>query len=444
MINEERSLGLRLLSAAVLLFVSGTFAGAQNEVVLHRFHFNDGAYPVGALIADAQQNLYGVTSWGGSGLCTYYPLLQSGCGTIFQLTRTPGGGWKQTVVYDFQGGTDGAFPRAGLVFDQAGNLYGTTMGGGLSQACCGTVFELSPPVEQGGDWTETILYRFTAYTDGALPLGRLVFDQAGNLYGTAWAGGQTFDCCGTAFELSPPAQPGGTWTETTLHIFNTRPGDGYSPDAGLTFDQSGALYGTTYAGGKYNWGTVFRLRPPQSPDSRWIESIYSFKGGVDDASDPQGELVWVRGKLIGTASGGGENSAGTVFQITSSQGAITANILYTFSFGNFGASGFIGPGIVADSRLNLYGTVGLGGNGNCEDGDGCGIVFQLVPPTPPGGNWTENTLYEFQGGSDGEFPYGTLLLGGNWLLGLTTRGGGSPACNPAGFDGCGTVFAVRK
>ncbi|MGH9500679.1 MAG: choice-of-anchor tandem repeat GloVer-containing protein [Terriglobales bacterium] len=416
---------------------------AQNDIVLHRFHLGDGAYPMGALVADAQQNLYGVTSWGGKGNCTYQPRQRSGCGTVFELTRSDGGGWNQTILYEFQGATDGAFPRAGLVPDQAGNLYGTTMGGGLSQACCGTVFELSPPAQPGSDWTETVLYRFTAYTDGALPVGRLIFDQSGNLYGTAASGGQIYDCCGTVFELSPPAQPGSDWTETTLHVFHTQPGDGYSPYAGLTFDQSGALYGTTYGGGDSgSYGTVFRLRPPKQPEGRWSETIYSFRAGTNDGYAPEGDLIWVRGNLIGTTSGGGLYSSGTVFQISSSPSGITESILYNFQLGNI--TGAVNSGLIVDSADNLYGTTLVGGNGDCEDGLGCGMVFQLVHPSKPDGDWTENTIYEFQGGPDGIFPFGMLLQSGNWLLGTTAEGGGSQTCNPGGVDGCGTVFAVRK
>ncbi|MGB7584109.1 MAG: choice-of-anchor tandem repeat GloVer-containing protein [Terriglobales bacterium] len=441
MTYEREWLGLRGFGIALLLsFACTTFVAAENDVVLHRFHLSDGAYPQGTLIADAQQNLYGVTSYGGNGDCTVYPLLHSGCGTVFELTRSDGGAWQQTILYEFQGGSDGAFPGAALVFDQAGNLYGTTGGGGLSQACCGTVFELSPPAPPGGDWSEAILYRFTAYTDGAEPSGRLIFDQAGNLYGTAASGGETYDCCGTVFELSPPAT-GNDWNETTLHIFGSPQGytDGFSPSAGLTFNKSGALYGTTPSGGEFGWGTVFQLSPPRLPGGRWSESLYSFQGGTSDGYEPYGDLILVRGNLISTTSGGGLYSSGTVFQISSSPAGITESTLYNFQPGYNSDSG-----LVVDSAFNLYGTTLVGGDGNCKFDPSCGTVFQLVPP-PPGGAWTQNIIYEFQGGSDGGIPArSTPLLSGGWLLGVTAEGGGSEACNHDGVDGCGTVFAVRK
>jgi len=441
MSHGQRWIGFRNLSIAVLwFFACGTFTAAQNDIVLHRFHLSDGAYPVGALVADVQQNLYGVTNVGGNGDCTTYPLLRSGCGTVFELTRSAGGEWSETVLYQFQGGSDGAFPAAGLLFDQAGNLYGTTSGGGLSQACCGTVYELTHPAQPGAPWSETILYRFTAYTDGAEPRGRLIFDQAGNLYGTAYAGGQSFDCCGTVFELTPPVN-GGNWTETTLHIFRISSGDdGEGPTGGVTFDESGALYGTTLYGGDHGLGTVFRLRPPRAPGDPWTETFYSFQGGPADGYSPNGDLIWVRGSLVGTSAGGGTYYDGTVFQISP---RMRESVLYSFQTSN--VQGVVNSGLTVDSKLNLYGTLSVGGGGNCDSGLGCGTVFQLAPPSAPGGAWTENLLYAFQGGSDGFFPYNApLLLSGDWLLGLTVEGGGSEACNPGGLNGCGTAFAVRK
>jgi uncharacterized repeat protein (TIGR03803 family) len=159
--------------------------------------------------------------------------------------------WYEKVLHSFNGG-DGANPAAGLIFDAAGNLYGTTTGGGTSGY--GTVFELTPM--GGGGWTETILYSFGNGTDGAIPYAGLIFDAAGNLYGTTFGGGP-YGGAGTVFELTPTA--GGGWTETVLHSFNG--GDGANPVAGLIFDAAGNLYGTTTGGGTYGGGTAFELSP---------------------------------------------------------------------------------------------------------------------------------------------------------------------------------------
>jgi uncharacterized repeat protein (TIGR03803 family) len=166
--------------------------------------------------------------------------------------------WSETVLCRFTGGSDGAAPESNLTFDAAGNLYGTTAsGGGASHA--GTVFELAPPSTQGGAWTETVLYSFAGGSDGKSPVAGLVFDTAGNLYGTTFFGGTTN--AGTVFQLMPPATEGGAWTEKVLHTFG-RGNDGLDPQAGLIVDNRGALYGSTIT------GTVFKLAPPA-----WSEKV---------------------------------------------------------------------------------------------------------------------------------------------------------------------------
>ncbi len=207
----------------------------------------DGWIPSAGLIFDAAGNLYGTTGLGGT----------DGVGTVFELTRA-GGGWTEQVLYNF--GTDGAYPGGGLTFDSAGNLYGTTGEGGIH--ILGTVFELTPTV--GGGWTETVLHNFGSGTDGAYPGAGVTFDAAGNLYGTTQYGGTYNSCsggCGTVFELTPTA--GGGWTEQVLLNFNGT--GGANPYAGLIFDGAGNLYGTTQftydnCSGFY-CGTVFELMP---------------------------------------------------------------------------------------------------------------------------------------------------------------------------------------
>ena len=246
--GKTLSIGLRAVLAiiAATLFVTSTWATAQ-EKVLHNFNNNgtDGVSPQAGLIVDGAGNLYGTTSGGG----TY------NIGTVFELSPTADGGWMEKVLHNFNyNGTDGYFPSASLIFDKAGNLYSTTSYGGTYGY--GTVFELSP--KKGGDWTEKVLYSFDKNgTDGYGPGGGLIFDKAGNLYGTTFGGG-TYDL-GTAFELSLTGNGG--WTEWVLHSFNDNGTDGYSLMAGLIFDKAGNLYGTTDRGGAYNEGTVFKLTP---------------------------------------------------------------------------------------------------------------------------------------------------------------------------------------
>ena len=179
-------------------------------------------------------------------------ICQQGCGTVFELTPAAGGGWTDRVRHNFGNGTDGAFPDAGLIFDAAGNLYGTTNQGG-AYGHWGTVFELSrSPHAAGGGWTEKVLHSFGNGTDGIWPYAGLTLDALGNLYGTTTYGGTYND--GTVFELTPAA--GGGWTEKVLHNFNNDGADGWFPGAGLIFDAAGNLYGTTWYGGTHGQGTV--------------------------------------------------------------------------------------------------------------------------------------------------------------------------------------------
>jgi uncharacterized repeat protein (TIGR03803 family) len=221
------------------------------------------------------------------------------------------------VLYKLGGGT-----RGGVIFDQAGNLYGTTVGGGTAGA--GEVFKLSP--NGSGRWTETVLYSFKyGGTDGNTPMSGLIFDQAGNLYGTT-AGGGANGNYGTVFELTPNGD--GTWTETILHSFDVS--DGYEPYTGnLIFDQSGNLYGGTNLGGLYGNGVVFQLTP--NGDGTWTENVlYSFGA---EGSSPIASLIFdQKGNLYGTAFSGGTEGAGAAFQLTPNGGGTwTENVLHWFT-----------------------------------------------------------------------------------------------------------------
>jgi uncharacterized repeat protein (TIGR03803 family) len=403
--------GFVVILLFVGLFVGRGIASAPRERVIYSFQGGtDGTNPSTALITDQAGNLFGTTTEGGSGSCT------GGCGTVFELKPASNGSWTETVLYNFQGGNDGAAPAAGLVFDQAGNLYGTTIGGGPSLD--GTVFQL---MRSGTSWTETVVHRFTG-SDGAYPVDSLIFDDAGNLYGTTVFGGRFND--GTVFQLAPS---GGTWTESVLYDFTGR-NDGIDPEAGLILDQKGALYGTTIA------GNVFRLTPPASGDTKWsLKVIYAFDGGVNRGQLSAGTLLAGKnGVLYGTQKfGGGPANAGAVYQLTppaTHGGAWTETTIYRFTGGADGAYPF--AGVIADSAGNLYGTTS--GNGRANQG----TVFQLTPPASQGAAWTETTLHAFSGGSDGSGPGANLIVGKAGALYSTTAGGGS--------SGKGTIFKIVR
>jgi uncharacterized repeat protein (TIGR03803 family) len=220
------------------------------EKVLHNFgNGTDGSTPVAGLIMDASGNFYGTTYGGG----TY------GDGTVFELLPKTGGGWAEQVLYSFNNnGTDGYNPYAGVILDASGNLYGTTVSGGTYNG--GVVYELTPPGSGHTAWTETLLHNFNSgSTDDGFNLnGSLIFDTSGNLYGTTVYGGAHGS--GTVFELSPPAMGQTAWTETLLYSFANNP-DGAFPLGSLIFDASGNLYGMTEQGGAYGYGTVFKIVP---------------------------------------------------------------------------------------------------------------------------------------------------------------------------------------
>ena len=412
--QNTKSLLIATLSSAILIaavpFTCSAVVSGSSEKVLYSFSGgSDGANPAGALVADKAGNLYGTTSQGGSSNCT------AGCGIVFELTppATRGGMWSETVLCRFTGGSDGAAPESNLTFDAAGNLYGTTAGGG-GASHAGTVFELAPPSTKGGAWTEKVLYSFAGGSDGESPVAGLVLDAAGNLYGTTFFGGTTN--AGTVFQLMPPATEGGAWTEKVLHTFG-RGNDGLDPQAGLIVDNRGALYGTTIT------GTVFKLAPPA-----WSEKVlFNFTGGGSNGSWPCAPISR-QGSLYGlTRLGGSQSNTGTAFQLSpASGGAWTETTLYSFTGGDDGGEPC--GTLIFDQAGNLYGTAS--GNGQNIPG----TVFKLTPPSAPGGAWTETTLHKFGGSNDGLSPLAGVIFGKGGALYGTTSGGGS--------SGGGTVFTV--
>jgi uncharacterized repeat protein (TIGR03803 family) len=364
-----------------------------NETVIYLFRgqgVNDGGVPGGGLIIDAAGNLYGVTAYGGSGDCVVLGL-RAGCGTVYELSppKEKGGTWKKTILYSFPTAKQGYVPNGNLLFDSAGNLYGATIfGGGKGTTCdpfyqyCGAVFKLSPPKTKGGKWTEKVLHSFAGGTDGANPNGGLVLDSKGAIYGTTYAGGYEGGACGsggcgTVFELKTPTQKGGAWVRTTLHRFGAS--DGGGPTAGVIFDGTGNLYGTTVGGGARNspWGTVFQLAPHSN--GRWAERLlYTFQDD-NDGGAPRGGLVFdSMGNLYGTATGGGTVGNGTVFRLRPGAGGTWAfTAFYEFAVEPDGA--YPAGGLIFDGSGSLYGTTQRGGSSQACGNYGCGTVFEVSP-----------------------------------------------------------------
>lgn len=322
-------------------------------------------------------------------------------GTVFKIT--PAG--VETVLYSFSGGNYGDQPYSGLLEDSAGNLYGECIGGGKHQA--GTVFKIAP------DATETTLYAFTGKKDGLWPRLGLIADRKGNLYGTTNFGGHGGN--GTVFEIAPDG------TETTLYTF-TGGKDGAQPQAGL-LSIAGNFYGTTIEGGADNLGVVFEL--VKRKEGAYTEKVlYSFTGGTDGAYPAAPVIADSAGNLYGTTCDCG-NGFGNVFKLAPDG---TETTLYSFTGGSDGSQP--SDGLIADSKGNFYGTTQHGGI------DGYGVVFKLAP------NGTETVLHEFTGSpGDGEYPAGSLIKDGRYLYSTTTEGGTNNGCDQLT---CGTVFRIKE
>ena len=446
------------LLCTVALMLTIPASAEWNEKVLYSFQgVPDGQLPMGGVVFDSAGNLYGATGQGGATDCS--PL--GDCGTVFQLAppEKQGDPWSETVLYTFKGQqqSDGDAPSGGLLIDSQGSLYGVTAYGGAGncvllgiKAGCGTVYELSPPQQKGGAWTETVLYSFPTAKQGYVPNGDLVFDSASNLYGaTTFGGTKGTTCdgfyggqCGVVFELSP-SKKGGKWTEKVLHSFagianGQQTGDGANPNGGLVLDSKGSVYGTTYIGG-YNCphnsdqgcGTVFELKPPPTKRGAWTESqLHVFAAG-SDGGNPAGDLIFdAKGSLYGAAQGGSSSGGGIVYRLTAVDGGRwKKTVLHWFS--NSGPGAPI-AGLLFDSVGNLYGTTDGG------DGERGGTVFRLKPPRGNGGAWALDELYHFAGSPDGAYPGAHLIFGNGQLYSTTEEGGTGQACQ----GGCGTVYEV--
>jgi uncharacterized repeat protein (TIGR03803 family) len=320
--------------------------GSWTESVLHNFcsrtNCADGDTPSAGLIFDTVGNLYGTTLYGANGY-----------GVVFKLTPNSDGRWTESVLYGFTGGVDGDSPYGGLMFDAAGNLYGATVDGGAYGY--GVVFKLTP--NSDGRWTESVLYSFTGGADGSNPLAGVIFDTAGSLYGTTQMGGKGY---GTVFKLTPNSD--GRWTESVLYSFTGGRDRGF-PDAGVIFDGAGNLYGTTAGSSSENNGTVFKLTP--NSHGSWTESVlygFTFYRGAVPLDGLTFDAI---GNLYGTTAFGDNRSCGplgcgVVFKmVPQSNGRWAYTVLHAFE-GKPAYNPF--SGLVLDKAGNLYGTTdGCGG-----------------------------------------------------------------------------------
>jgi uncharacterized repeat protein (TIGR03803 family) len=418
---------LGLAMVACLALATGAWAGT--EKVLYTFTGGaDGGNPYAGVVFDNAGNLYSTTFAGGtSGGCAGY-----GCGTVFELTPGSGGAWTETVLYSFTGGVDGGSPASDLIFDSVGNLYGTTDFYGSGGACndptygCGTAFELSPT---SNGWAESVIYDFTDNDGGFNPAAGVIFDKNGNLYGTAGSGGAHVR--GTVYELV--ARNNG-WSEKTLYAFGGSSG-GAEPADALIFDAAGNLYGTAYAGGTYDGGTVFEL----TSGSREAKTLHVFQCGFGgcskkdkgDGANPLAGLVMdSAGNLYGTTRFGGNYKHGTVFKVARlAGGKWKETIIHSFTGGDDGEYPY--GGLTIDRAGKLYGTTSGGGT------HVWGTVFELKPSRS--GRWKESVLYDFSGGSDGGEPLADLVIDASGNLYGTAALGGDAGC--AGY-GCGVVFEI--
>jgi uncharacterized repeat protein (TIGR03803 family) len=375
---------------------------AGSETILYSFGSGpiDGANPQAALIMDSAGNLYGTTYGGGA----------MGVGTVFKISAAG----AESVLHSFAGGpTDGANPQAGVIIDSAGNLYGTTTLGGANGL--GTVFKVSAA------GTESVLYSFAGSpTDGGYPKAGVIIDSVGNLYGTTSTGGSMQDSGtlsnGIVFKVSA------TGAESVLYSFAGGTIDGRVPDAGLIMDSAGNLYGTTSAGGSVqDFGTVFKISAAGMESILHSFAFVALLGAATDGDAPTAGLIMdSAGNLYGTTTYGGKDKQGTVFMISATG---TESILYFFTGGKIdGAQPQ--AGLVIDSAGSLYGTTVVGG------ANGEGMVFKIST----GG--TESVLHFFAGApTDGNEPVAGLIMdsAGN-LYGTTAVGGANDE---------GTVFKIN-
>lgn len=395
------------LLAIVALAMIALPAGAQQFSILNSFTGGGaGNWPYAGVTMDHDGNLYGTTGYGG---VSYVCGQNLGCGLVYKLERH-GSGWTLFPLYAFKGGSDGYLPASRVVFGPDGALYGTTEAGagkGCGGSGCGIIYRLTPPATICEafycPWTETILHTFNG-SDGSNPIGDLTFDQAGNIYGTTQGGGSGE--FGTVFQLTHAS---GQWVLNTL--LNCTFGTGGGPQSGVIFDQAGNLYGTTNDGGNGE-GVIYELNPV---GSQWVETIlYAFTDGLD-GGNPSGGLIFdAAGNLYGATFGGGAAGRGTVYELEHSGGKWTINPLASFPRTGQGG-GTIYASLTWDPAGNLYGvSTGDGPNNNgfvfeLSPSNGGWTYTDLYDFPASGGDpygtllWNNGSLIgtTFYGGTDG-------------------------------------------
>ena len=402
---------IRVFSGLLILVCA---AHSQTLQVLHTFEGSDGISP-GALVIDATGNLYATAARGAINNCSTF-----GCGTVFELSPSQSG-WSFATLYAFKSTTDGWNPAAPLTFGPGGMLYGATTDGGL-EGGGGTVFRLLPicgdPACKQRLWTKTTLYRY-GECDGAGTNGGLVLDNSGNIYGTTVA---MCGFTGQVYELSPAQGLQGLWRRTLVHAFAGPPTDGRWVLGTLLIDQSGNLYGPTYLGGSDDVGTIYRLSPQGNSWKEdllhvftGLTTIHPIGNLISDSSgnfygiahgDPSAsiafQLVNLNGSFVFTqlytflpgqaqsiTSGlvmdsagnlygvgdGGAYSYGAIYKLSNTANGWSYSTLYDFTGGSDGALPS-GP-LAIDANGNLYGSATAGGDPNCNNGAGCGTVWTI-------------------------------------------------------------------
>jgi uncharacterized repeat protein (TIGR03803 family) len=340
------------------------------------------------------------------------------------------GSGPETILHEFAGKHDSGRPSASLIADANGDLFGTAEGDqGLRG---GSVFKIK--LTKNGA-TESVIHQFKGKRDGAVPSAALLAGKGGTLFGTTLSGGSSCEesGCGVVFELTPN---GNSYDERILHAFGQGQSDGTYPDASVSADSRGALYGTTTFSGANDVGTVYKLTP--AGNSFTYSVIYAFGGGVDAEYPMAPVVVDSGGSVFGTTVVGGSvlegtgcgEGCGAVFQLVPSGSGYTESVIYNFQGSPDGAMPY--AGFLADGTGAFYGTTMTGGvsaSSNCPNG--CGTVFKL---TPTGSGYVESVLYRFQGGTDGSGPTDAVIAGSNGVLYGTTSAGGAA--------GLGTVFAL--